>query len=244
MPEEEKDTTGADDAGTGAGDGADQDQGKGEAGDQNTEEKKDGGDADDAGEEGDKNPDEKKEESQKGEDGEPEIKTRKSPKDFIIERQARKIAKLQDKSGEDDDEDDDSDKEVLPEDKKAIRKVAMDAVAPILQRQLDAENEQEIGTFIAENSEFKPYATKVRKLMAHPSRAQVPIESLFYEAAGPDLMKLGALKKKEADNEANQSNAGGGSSRETAGKKTDWAAMPNENFAQELQKIKTAPRED
>lgn len=240
MPEEEKDTTGADDAGTGAGDGADQDQGKGEAGDKNTEEKKDGGDA---GAEGDKKPDEKKEESQ-GEDDEPEIRTRKSPKDFIIERQARKIEKLKAKTSDDDEEDDSDEEEVLPDDKKAIRKVAMEAVAPILQRQLDAENEQAIEGFTVGNPEFKPYEAKVRKLMAHPSRAQVPIQSLFYEAAGPDLMKLGAQKKKEADDEANQSNAGGGSSRETAGKKTDWAAMPNTDFAQELQKIKTAPRED
>ncbi len=245
MPEEEKDTTGADDAGTGAGDGDDQNQGgEGEAGDQNTDEKKDGGDGDDAGEEGDKTPTEKKEESKEGEDDEPEIRTRKSPKDYIIERKQRKIERLQaKKAGGDDDEEEDDDEDVLPEDKKAIKKVVTETLTPIIQRQLDAENEQEIKNFLADNSEFKPYEKRVRKLMTHPSRAQVPIQSLFYETAGPDLMKLGAQKKKEADEEANQSNAGGGSSRGTGEGKKDWSAMPDEEFAKEKQRIMTAPRD-
>ncbi|MFH1559018.1 MAG: hypothetical protein ABIC19_00655 [Patescibacteria group bacterium] len=213
----------------------------GETGDQNTDDNKEGDDGNAAEEDENKSLEQKP----SGEDDELEIGTRKSPKDYIIERKERKIKKLEAQSKNDNDEEDESEEDdVLPEDEKIIEKVVEKKLTPIFQRQLAAEDEQEVQNFVNTNPEFKSYEVKVRKLMAHPSRAQVPISSLFYEAAGPHLMKLGAQKAKEADNEANQSNAGGGSSRDTGDKKVDWNAMPNEEFGKKLQEIKTAPRKD
>lgn len=159
--------------------------------------------------------------SQEGDD-EPPVKPRKSAKDFIIERQQRKINKLQQKAeegGQGDGEDDDDD-ELLPEDEemvvKTFQKRVLPGLQPFIDKNIAAEDDTEIGNFLKDNHDFAPYEAKVRKWVAHPSRRHLPIESIFYEVAGKDLLKLGAERGRKADEEARNTQTGGGSGRDTA----------------------------
>jgi len=163
-------------------------------------------------------------------DDEPQIKQRKTVKDFIIERQARKIAKLkgQGAAGEDDQEEAGENLE----DKKFVIDTVEPLLEPFITKSLQAEDEQEVQSFLTKNPDFKPYEAKARKFMQHPSRRELPIESIFYEVAGPDLMKLGANRAKQADDEAKRGTTGGGTSRDAGGSKSAWDMSDGEFAAQ------------
>lgn len=184
--------------------------------------------------------DKKDEKTNPDEDEEP--KTRKRNIDFILERKDRKIQKL--KGKDDKGNDDDTDDGVNPEDEKVIGKVVSKYLNPIIEKQIKEEDEQEIATFLTNNPEFKPYADKVRKFSQHESRKNIPIESIFYEVAGKDLMKIGADKARKADKEAKDSGAGGGNNRggSDGGSKSVWDMTPEE-FEKEQQKVRSTPRE-
>jgi hypothetical protein len=173
---------------------------------------------------GDQTPDEKKEAddaaaaeadaiAKKAEEDnkEPEVRTRKTAKDFIIERQQKKLEKANAKKADDEDGGDgSSDDDIDEEDEKVIKKVASKMFAPIIEKQIAEEDETEVQQFVANNPDFKPYEAKVKVFMKHPSRRELPIESIFYEVAGKDLLKLGAARSKAADDEARENSAGGG----------------------------------
>ena len=188
MPEE-KNTAGAGNGGGEGGNADDQNQnGAGENGDQNTNDgsgdgdgkNKDGDDDGSSNDDGDDKGDDKGSQN-KDDDGddEPAVRKRKSAKDYIIERQARKIEKLKGSKNDDDggSGDDDGDGEIDQEDEKIINKVVDKRLAPIFKQQAEAEDEQEVQQFIKDNPDFKPYADKVRRDMKHPSRSQVRITS-------------------------------------------------------------------
>jgi len=193
------------------------------------------------GKEGDGDPEPKDSDGTSGDDDkEPAVRARKTAKDFIIERQARKIEKLKKeegsgKSDEENEGEDESDGDVDPEDEKVIAKVASKILAPIFEERIQAEDKAEVQEFISAHPEFKPYEARVMRDMKHPSRRAVPIEDLFYAAAGPDLIKIGAKKAKEAEDEAARSGTGGGSARSDEGQTPDWANMGKEDF--EKQKL-------
>lgn len=250
MPEEKKDTAGAG-AGAGeAGNSDDQNQaGAGENGDQNSndaakgeENKGDKGDgsSNDAGDEEQKNDD--------GDDEEPIVRKRRDAKDFIIERQKRKIEKLKNSKSKDDEDNDDAgnksddedeDGDIDPEDEKLISKVVAKKFAPIFKQQAEAEDEQEVKQFVNDNPDFAKYEKKVKNFMKHPSRSQMPIKSIFYEVAGDDLMKIGAARAKKAEDEANRNNAGGGSARgDDDGGKVDYSTMTAEEFEKKRNEVR------
>lgn len=143
---------------------------------------------------------------------EPVVRARKSSKDFILERQQKKIKKLEAKKDDakEDVDDSDEDEDVDEEDEKVVRKVASKILAPIFEEQIAKADEAEVQAFLANNKDFAPYEAKVRTYMKHESRRNLPIESIFYEVAGPDLLKLGAARAKAADDEARENGAGGG----------------------------------
>lgn len=155
---------------------------------------------------------------------------KKSPKDFIIARKQRQLEKAknkqveaEDEEGEDEPEGDED--EVSPEDEKIIAKVIDRKLSPLLQQQEQAAIDGEIKGFLAENPDFAQFEGKVRKYAAHPSRRNIPIKSLFYEVAGPSLMKMGADRSKQADDKAKNGQAGGNGVRgdEAAAGKDAWS---------------------
>jgi hypothetical protein len=257
--EEAKDKTGADENAEGA-EGADDtqaDKGKNDGGAEDKgasgDEKKDGGegdgdgaDADDKGGgedkgEGDKKP--KPADKKPTQDADAEPPKRKRNVDFIIERKAQKIAKSKDKGngadkGKDEEEDADADndeEDVAPEDAKIIDKRIAKALKPFADKQVQEQDKAEVDAFVSANPDFKPYADKVLKWAQHPSRQGIPIESIFYEVAGKDLMKIGAERGKKADEEAKKTNAGGGNNRggNNGGTKPVWEMSKDEFEAEQ-----------
>lgn len=165
-------------------------------------------------------------------DDEPQVR-RKSAKDYIIERKQRQLEKAKSAKGEaekgeggDDREGDDD--EVAPEDEQIISKVVDKKLAPLREAQQKAEDDADIAAFIAKNPDFKAYEAKARKYMAHPSRAHLPVKTIFYEVAGDDLMRLGAKRGKAADDEAAHGRSGGGSDRGVSGGKAVSEMTPAE----------------
>lgn len=174
-------------------------------------------------------------------DEEPQTRQRMSPKDFIIKRKEAKIAKLQQQkeqkqSEHQPDADSDND-EIAPEDEELINKVVTKTFAPLLEKTMQAEDEKEITDFIKENPDFSQFEGKARKYIAHPSRRHLPIKSVFYEVAGDDLIRIGAERQKKADEEARQTQTGGGSNRVAEGQKSVWDLTPEE-FAEEQEKVR------
>lgn len=207
-------------------------------GDDQGENQKDAGA--DKGSEGDqKSDDDNAQKGDKGESGDgtadkstppadEEPKTRKRNVDFILERKNRKIEKLQEKNNGADDEDD-----IDSEDEAIIGKHVEKLLSPLIAKQIQDEDAQEISGFIKDNPDFAPYADKVKKFAQHPSRKDMPIKALFYEVAGDDLLKLGASRAKKAQDEAKESQAGGGSSNAGDNGKSVWDLSPEEFTAQQ-----------
>ncbi len=235
-------------AGEGQQEGADDkektnstEDGKEDAGDGEGEGEGDKG-ADNKGEDKAKAPEEKETPKVNDEDQEPATRKRLSKQDFIIGRQHKKLSKTAkaDEKGEDDKgnentgEDDD---EVAPEDEALITKVVAKKFAPIIDKSLAADDNEEISGFLKDNPDFKPFEAKARRFMQHPSRRQLPIKSIFYEVAGDSLIKIGADRQKAADAKAKGSQTGGGSNRANEGAKNDWG-LSKEEFEAKQEKIR------
>jgi len=222
---ENKGAAGQDQGGQGQDGAGDDGAGDGDGGEGDQADKGDGGEGDD------KKP--------KDDGSEPETRKRKTAKDYIIERKNRQIEKAKagtdgkkpkedDGAGDDGDDEGDDDEEINPEDAKLISKVVDAKLAPVLKQQQEAEDEAEVKQFIAANPEFAPYEAKAKRFMQHPSRAHLPIKSIFYEVAGDDLLKIGAARAKAAEKEARKGQAGGGSSRTVEGEKSVNEMSPAE----------------
>lgn len=205
--------------------------------------------ADDKGKEGaddgDKKPDEKPTPI-----ADEEPKTRKRNIDFILDRKNKQIEKLKNKGNdadqkndEDTDIDDGEDDDDLDiADKKIIDNRVKKVLSPFIEKQMQDEDAQEIANFVKQNPDFSPYADKVKKFASHPSRKDMPIESIFYEVAGKDLLKLGAERAKKAADEAKESGAGGGGSGGVETEKSVWELTPEE-FAAKQEALRRKPRE-
>lgn len=171
-----------------------------------------------------------------------EPKTRKRNIDFILERKNRKIEKLQDKNNEQQGEDEDDLDNLDPSDAKIIEKQVAKVLSPFLAKQMLDEDSQEIGTFVKDNPDFAPYAARVAKFAQHQSRKDMPIESIFYEVAGKDLLKLGADRAKKAVDEAKESRAGGSTGPGGSSEKSVWDLTPDE-FSKQQESLRNKPRE-
>lgn len=184
-----------------------------------------------------KKDDKKSDDKSKGEDDE-EPQSRKSNAWWVAKRRGDKIEKITKKDGDDSKADDKKGDEGKGGDDDFDSKLdrALDErLEPLKKESIEKEVDTEIASIVAAEPKFKPYADKVRKWALHESRANVPIQSIFYEVAGKDLMKLGAEKAKEADEEAKKSaGTGGGSTGADGSPKSVWDMTPEEFQAEQL----------
>ena len=190
------------------------------------------------------NSDNKSEDTQDNkQDDEPQVIKRKTAKDFIIERQQRKIAKLEGQESQDYDDDSIRPEPVESEpDDGDDSDQQMEAMRPIIEQHIADKDAEEVTAFLNENPEFGDYAEKVEKMMKHPSRRSIPVNELFFAAAGPDLLKLGAKMAQEADDEADTSRIGGGGSSYQGVTPKDWSNASQEELDQEKMRIRQAAR--
>lgn len=190
---------------------------------------------------------------------EPETRP-KSKFGFILDRKNKQIEKLKtngkgggkDKTADtdadaDDTADDADDDDDLPdEDKKLIdkrvQKGIQDAITPLVTKEQERELSNEITEFVSKDPRFKGYEAKVKRFAMHPSRANVPLKSIFFEVAGDDLFKMGAKKAREIDKEAKENQAGGGTGGDTTGTGKDPMEMTDEEYKAKLAGVMHKPR--
>lgn len=166
----------------------------------------------------------------------PPTRKRLSKADFIIGRQRAKLAKKQDRF-EDTDDTESEDEEVAPEDEELITKVVAKQLAPIIEKSLEADDEQEIQDFLKEYPDLKSFEKQARKYMKDPSRRNLPIKSIFFEIAGERLIELGAKREREATAKAKETQTGGGSNRGSGNDKGVWD-IPKDDFEAKQEKIR------
>mgnify|MGYP000844560462 CR=1 FL=1 len=142
----------------------------------------------------------------KADDSEPSVRKRS---DFIKERIERRQQKQAEKSDNPDKDNEDEDVDLDDTDKKTIGKVVKEYLQPLVEKDMKAQDEQEISQFLKDNPDFKPFEAKARKWMDHPSRKDVPIDEIFYGVAGKDLLKIGAKRAQIANDEAKATATGG-----------------------------------
>lgn len=150
----------------------------------------------------------KDENKDEDEDKEPPTRERKSPIDFIKARQEKRAKKAEQNDSEEGDEDEDDG--IDEADKKTFGKLLNKALQPLAQKAIQEEDDKEVNAFLKDNPDFKPYESRARKYMAHPSRKDVPIQEIFYGVAGKDLLKIGAKRAKIADDEAKKTRSAKG----------------------------------
>jgi hypothetical protein len=179
---------------------------------------------------------------------EPPEKKRLSKQDFIIGRQRKKLAK-QAKAGDGEGEGDgdkgndgeDDEDGISPEDEEVITKVVSKRFAPVIEKTLQAEDEQEVQDFLKTNPDFKPFEARARRFMQHPSRRNLPIKSIFYEVAGDKLIKIGAERQKQADQKAKEGQTGGGSNRDGDTTKS-VKELSQDDFAKKQEEVRRGKR--
>lgn len=119
---------------------------------------------------------------------------------------------------------------------KKVKDVLGEALNPLFAQQDKEALQTEVNDFIATNPEFKPYSDKVMKWSQDPAWEQVPIEQIFYAAAGKELLQIGAQRRAAADEKARQGRTGGGSSAPDSQK--SWSDVPLEDVGKEIERIK------
>lgn len=200
-------------------------------------------DADDADESGssDEEGDDKGDEDKGDEDEEAPKRKSKTPADWVafrrgkkLEKQARKGAQGEDGGQEEGGEGDD-------ELTRKVTEVVGKALSPIISQAEQQEIQAEIGSFVQENPEFQPYASKVAKWSQDPAWANVPIDRIFFAVAGKDLLRIGATRKAAADTKAKQGRTGGGQSQDGGGAKS-WNDAPLDEVGKEIERIKSQAR--
>jgi hypothetical protein len=183
-----------------------------------------------------------KDDQGKEDDEEPAVR-KKTAKDYIIQRQQKKIQKMQQKKEEsDDDDNDDGDDDISPEDEKVVDKIIQRRYGDKFAKLEQVEDEKEMDTFLSANPDFKDYKQKIWKFWQHPSRNHLPVETVAFEVAGRDLLKIGAKRAQEANNKARQTSSDGASSRGGGGK-VDYSSMSDADFENRVQEVKRKQRE-
>lgn len=151
-------------------------------------------------------------------------------------KEARKKADdAADKSGDGEDTDEDGDD---PSDADTKEPTTDERVAALEKEAADREVEAQIATFVKDNPDFAPFAKKAERFAKHPSRANLPIKSIFYEVAGDKLMSIGAKRAEAARKKAQQSQTGGGSSADDGKGSKSYKDMPLDQMEKEVEAVK------
>jgi hypothetical protein len=145
-----------------------------------------------------------------GDELEPPVRDEKELARFHYEkRQAEKV-----KNKEEEPKDDISieDERII---EKVIEKKFGTSFAELESQRQSQRVENELKDLIKSNPVLAKYENKIRTWANHPSRSHLKVESVAYEIAGKDLLKLGAQLADQANTEANATKPIGMTSKAT-----------------------------
>ena len=199
-------------------------------------------------EDGEKSEDDKKSDDEKGEeeddeeaeveDDEAEPPTRKSAKDYIIARQKKKLDKVKketEKKKPESDEEEDSDEDETPEDDKPVTKKDLKPIAEGVRSQADEMEWRDVKTKFPPAVKFEKI---IKRYMAHPAYADVPVESIYFIVAG----KYGGGTKAAKDQKKNITGGHQRRKPESDGKLPDFDNMSDKELDDLAFKVKTGSK--
>jgi hypothetical protein len=120
--------------------------------------------------------------------------------------------------------------DIAPEDVKVIGGIVEKQLAGTKKMLQDTQDRLEVEGFVAEKPEFAKYKGTILKYLQHPAYNQIPVENIASMVAAKDLMKMGAVKEREAQARADATKGGGTTARTPGGGTTDWSKAPKGDF--------------
>lgn len=184
------------------------------------------------------------EDTEEAADEEPPTRKPRTNADWVALRRKQKLEKQnasKEEQGEAEDDESDEDDDVNDEDAKLIDQRIEKALTPLKEKEYENEVKGEIDEFVAKNPDFKKYTAKALKWAKHPSWRDVPTKQLMHAVAGEDLLKIGANRAKQVADKTKKTKTGAGNAGGSGGTKP-VAEMSDEEFEQEIQRVKTQPR--
>lgn len=174
------------------------------------------------------NTDQSKEEEFKDDNKEPEVF------DFGFLNDDTEDKPKKDSETEDTDSTDTEDKPVVKTSDSRIDKIADHFV--------DVAIKDGVRDFIAANPEAKTFQSKIERYVNSPARKKfikqgLPVTAVIAEALMPHMQRLGALKAKQADAEANQTKDGGRTSKAKAPAAADYSKMSNADILKKARQV-------
>lgn len=161
-------------------------------------------------------------------DGPKDPQVRKSKLEYILERKRAKAEKAnpQQKKSENQpsaQNDDGGEDDLTPEEEKKFSKYmdkhfgdTLKKIDGLAESGAESEVHSDVQAFLSskEGKYFEKYADKITAWAKHPSRANIPIQTIAMEAAGvKGMLAIGAAMERDAAKEAKESQAGGSSTR-------------------------------
>lgn len=180
---------------------------------------------------------------------EDEVPVRKTPLDYILERKRQKLEKLKREqiskadeelsklNSKEEEDDDDLFDELEDENDKRVARVVKKLYGSSLEKISSSELDSEVSQFVKDNEDFGPYKDKIVKWAKHPAYSQLPIAQIAYAVAGLDLLKLGAKKARENDEQIDRDKISGNSTKRVSMGK-DPMKMSTKEFEDYLAKVK------
>lgn len=135
------------------------------------------------------------------------------------------------------DEEIDYGEDIDPDDVAVISKVVDAQTSGVKKILQEAQDRAEIEEFIREKPEFAKYKPALEKYIKHPVYSQIPVKNIAVMVASDELMRLGAVKEREAQVKADSTKTGGNPVRRPQGGQTDWTRASKDEFESQKRKV-------
>lgn len=116
------------------------------------------------------------------------------------------------------------------------------AVEALNSMKLDNAISSELSKYFTDNPEAKEYQSHVEKFVKHEQRLKfiksgLPVSAVIAEALAPYMQKIGAIKAKRADEEANRTRDTNNNSRPSNAGEIDFSKMSNTEIKKLAQRV-------
>ncbi len=133
------------------------------------------------------------------------------------------------------------DDDVDAEDEAKIAKIIDKRLQGLTATQLNTQRQLDVDSFLAQNTSTLPNVNRYRdamlKFAVHPNYKNLTAKEIFNIVAGPELMRIGAKKEREAAARAKSTQVNNSSGRSPSGAKKDYLNMSKDDFAAEKARV-------
>jgi len=127
------------------------------------------------------------------------------------------------------------------EDEAKIAKILDKRLSSLTATQLNTQRQLDVDSFLAQNTATLPNVNRYRdamlKFAVHPNYKNLTAKEIFNIVAGPELMRIGAKKEREAAARAKSTQTNNSSGRSPSGAKKDWNTASKEDFEAEKARV-------